>query len=70
MPPWQQQKPVNIPAFIAGIQQLEQLGMSARADVTSNLQVNVPLPQHPDLAVVFNNFSEKFVAELATKLES
>jgi uncharacterized protein YciI len=62
--------PVNIPAFIARIQQLEQLGVSARSDVTPNRQMNIPPPQPPDLAAAFNNFSEKLVAELATKLES
>ncbi len=60
----------NIPAFIARIQQLEQLGVSERADVAPNRQMNIPPPQHPDLAAAFNNFSEKLVAELATKLES
>ncbi|EFX69962.1 hypothetical protein DAPPUDRAFT_113138 [Daphnia pulex] len=65
--------PVNIPAFIARIQQLEQLGVSARSDVAPlapNRQMNIPPPQPPDLAAAFNNFSEKLVAELATKLES
>lgn len=33
-------------------------------------QVNIPPPQHPVLLVAFKNFSEKLVADLATKLES
>lgn len=60
--------PTDIPAFIARIQQLEQLGVSAKADVAFNRQVNIPSPQKPDLTIAFKEFGDKLVAELANKL--
>jgi hypothetical protein len=62
--------PIDIPAFITRIQQLEQLGVSARPEVAPNRQVNNQPPLQPDLAAAFTSFSEKLLAELATKLES
>ena len=61
---------IDIPAFITRTQQLKQLGVSARAEVAPNHQVNIQPPLQPDLTAAFKSFSEKLVAELATKLES
>ncbi|KAK4030909.1 hypothetical protein OUZ56_024295 [Daphnia magna] len=62
--------PIDIPAFITRIQQLEQLGVSARPEMAPNPQVDTQPPLQPDLTAAFKSFSDKLVTELASKLES
>ncbi|KZR95657.1 Uncharacterized protein APZ42_010493, partial [Daphnia magna] len=50
--------PIDIPAFITRIQQLEQLGVSARPEMAPNPQVDTQPPLQPDLTAAFKSFSD------------